>query len=77
MLTKSLSSVELILILNLMSDIFAITAPISRIFQSKRQDKFSTSKSINNVHMILIEKRKNSADNFNLIFNNTINCLKK
>jgi len=55
-----------------MSVIFSITAPISRIFQSKGQDKFSTSKLINNVLIILKEKRKNSAENFNSIINISI-----
>lgn len=77
MLTKSLSSAEFILTLNLVSDIFAITAPISRLLQSKNQDKFSASKFINNVLTILKEKRRNSDANFNLIFNNSKKCLNK
>ncbi|KAF0752819.1 protein FAM200B-like, partial [Aphis craccivora] len=76
-LIKSLSNAEFILTLNVMPDIFSITAPISRILQSKSQDKFSASKLINNVLIILKEKRKNSAENFNLIFNNSIQCLEK
>lgn len=67
-LIKSLSSAEFILTLNLMTDIFSITAPISRILQSKSEDKLSASTLINNVLSVLKEKRKNSVENFNLIF---------
>lgn len=77
MLIKSLSSLEFILTLNPLSDIFSITAPVSRNLQSKTKNKFSASKLIKNVILILKEKRKNRIDHFNLIFNNSLKQLQK
>lgn len=45
--------------------------------QSKNQDKFWDTKLIKNVIIILKNKKVNSSEHFNSIFNKSINCLSK
>lgn len=56
-LSKSASSGEFILTLITVSEMFTITSPVSKLLQSKSQDKFSATIIIENVISIL--KKKN------------------
>lgn len=67
-LSKSASSVEFILTLITVSEMFTITSPVSKLLQSKSQDKFSATFIITNVISILKKKRENSNNCFNKIF---------
>lgn len=67
-LSKSSSSGEFILTLITVSEMFTITSPISKLLQSKSQDKFSATIIIKNVICILKNKRENSYNCFNKIF---------
>ncbi|XP_060862053.1 uncharacterized protein LOC132945023 [Metopolophium dirhodum] len=48
--------------------IFTLTSPVSKLLQSKSQDKFSATTIIKNVISILKKKRENSSNCFNKIF---------
>ncbi|KAL4082395.1 hypothetical protein QTP88_029993 [Uroleucon formosanum] len=67
-LSKSASTGEFILTLTTVSEIFTLTSPVSKLLQSKSQDKFSATTIINNVISILKKKRENSSNCFNKIF---------
>jgi len=67
-LSKSASSGEFILTLITVSEMFTITSPVSKLLQSKSQDKFSATIIIENVISILKKKRENSSDCFKKIF---------
>jgi len=70
-LSKSMTSPEFILTLNIVSEIFTVTSPIAKLLQSKSQDKLSTTTLIKSVISILKKKRLNSDECFNKIFENT------
>jgi len=67
-LSKSLTCCEFIVSLHSISNIFSVTSPISRLLQSKNQDKLSATNIIQSVLSTLKTKRQNSIDVFAEIF---------
>lgn len=70
-LSKSVTTPEFILTLNIVSEMFTITSPIAKLLQSKSQDKLSATTLIKSVISVLKKKRLNSDECFNKIFENT------
>jgi len=67
-LSKALTCCEFIVSLHSISNIFSVTSPISRLLQSKNQDKLSATNIIQSVLSTLKTKRQNSVDVFAEIF---------
>lgn len=70
-LSKSVTTPEFLLTLNIASEMFTITSPIIKLLQSKSQDKLSATTLIKSVISILKKKRLNSDECFNKIFETT------
>jgi len=70
-LSKSVTTPEFLLTLNIVSEMFIITSPIAKLLQSKSQDKLSATTLIKSVISVLKKKRLNSDECFNKIFENT------
>lgn len=76
-LSKSLTCCEFIVALHVIANIFSITSPISRLLQSKKQDKLSATNIIKNVLSRLKAKRQESNDFFSEIFDVCRNTFEK